>query len=276
MFLLTKIIKIFLSPEPIVPSPHKPTNKMHRIYGAGAPIRFSGSDDDRSNKTAQLGGAPCPEARMKQRLKQVQIGKSTIGYENYRSCIAARERIAGTHLDTPIVSVEANATTSKRDFEEQLRMWRRYLHTYDDNNNLPAHAAMKKNMFMDTSSTTSNVSSDELSYNPQEEQQVYQPIPESDESGPVSFPEWCQWQGDYSQYQYCDEMNYENNFEECYDYERCYDEKSAYVQAADFFPLDPDMLLPPAPVEDPSYTSLVQGTPMTNLEALEASLIAIN
>eukprot|EP01060_Flectonema_neradi_P019487 TRINITY_DN2664_c1_g1_i1.p1 TRINITY_DN2664_c1_g1~~TRINITY_DN2664_c1_g1_i1.p1 ORF type:complete len:257 (+),score=72.09 TRINITY_DN2664_c1_g1_i1:67-837(+) len=256
---------------------------MHR-YGAGAPIRFSASDDDRSKgKAAQTGGAPCPEARMKQRLKQVQIGKSTIGYENYRKCVSTEERIAGTHLDTPVVSVGANATTSKRDFEEQLRMWRRYLHTYDDINNLPAHAAMKKNMFMDTSSTTSNDSSeqqhDEMSFVPQEDQ-LCQPLPELEE-GPMNFVDWCQWQGTDC-YQYCDEMNYEPTYEEGCDYydnsNSCmYMNDKAYVQAADFFPQDPDMLLPPAPVHEPeSYTSLIQGTPMTNLEAMEASLIAIN
>eukprot|EP00756_Hemistasia_phaeocysticola_P008259 Hpha_TRINITY_DN14556_c0_g1::TRINITY_DN14556_c0_g1_i1::g.46916::m.46916 len=72
------------------------------------------------------------ESRQAQRAKQIQIGKSTRGYRNYRRRVPRAEREEGEHLDTPPASPRTNAKVSKRMFEACLREWRRYLHDYDD------------------------------------------------------------------------------------------------------------------------------------------------
>eukprot|EP01062_Namystynia_karyoxenos_P024428 TRINITY_DN19524_c0_g1_i1.p1 TRINITY_DN19524_c0_g1~~TRINITY_DN19524_c0_g1_i1.p1 ORF type:complete len:467 (+),score=86.24 TRINITY_DN19524_c0_g1_i1:93-1403(+) len=72
------------------------------------------------------------ESRQRQRTKQIIIGKSTEGYQNYLERVPRECRIPGVHLDTPPVSPCKNVIISKRDFEHDLRVWRRFLHRWDD------------------------------------------------------------------------------------------------------------------------------------------------
>ena len=69
------------------------------------------------------------ENRIKQRLKQIQFGKNTLGYENYTNAIKKREREKGNpmHPHTP----DAFRLRSKKNFDACLRSWRRALHLWD-------------------------------------------------------------------------------------------------------------------------------------------------
>eukprot|EP01062_Namystynia_karyoxenos_P032442 TRINITY_DN23920_c5_g1_i1.p1 TRINITY_DN23920_c5_g1~~TRINITY_DN23920_c5_g1_i1.p1 ORF type:complete len:466 (+),score=87.85 TRINITY_DN23920_c5_g1_i1:163-1398(+) len=72
------------------------------------------------------------ESRQRQRIRQIEIGKGTDGYIRYLQDVPKDQRIPGVHLDTPPVSPGVNAIMSKRDFDVQLRTWRRFLHNFDD------------------------------------------------------------------------------------------------------------------------------------------------
>ncbi|KAJ9468015.1 hypothetical protein DIPPA_64017 [Diplonema papillatum] len=82
----------------------------------------------------QQPGAQNDTARMRQRSKQVQIGKLTLGYQNYLEQVPKDRRVPGRHQDTPSTSPRSNRVLSKRAFEVVLRNWRQFLHTYDDAN----------------------------------------------------------------------------------------------------------------------------------------------
>eukprot|EP00755_Sulcionema_specki_P034199 Sspe_Gene.20955::Locus_7769_Transcript_1_1_Confidence_1.000_Length_1772::g.20955::m.20955 len=66
--------------------------------------------------------------RESQRLKQVLIGKATVGYRNYTSAVAADHRVHGVHPSTPRHYEEC----SKRKWEGVLRLWRKALHHWDN------------------------------------------------------------------------------------------------------------------------------------------------
>ena len=69
--------------------------------------------------------------RLEQRLKQVQLGKRTVGYARYRAAVAKRERVEGQHPRTP----NAKRACSKRSWDGQVRKWRRELHRWDEGKN---------------------------------------------------------------------------------------------------------------------------------------------
>ena len=81
--------------------------------------------------------------RYAQRIKQIKIGKCTVGYTNYLSSVPLCQRIPNIHLETPRVNSETIISSTKRVFEAEMKIWRRYLHTYDDLNNLPPEALLK-------------------------------------------------------------------------------------------------------------------------------------
>eukprot|EP01065_Artemidia_motanka_P026379 TRINITY_DN3133_c0_g1_i1.p1 TRINITY_DN3133_c0_g1~~TRINITY_DN3133_c0_g1_i1.p1 ORF type:complete len:368 (+),score=138.12 TRINITY_DN3133_c0_g1_i1:82-1104(+) len=80
---------------------------------------------------AELDAKYNPESRQRQRIKQIEIGKMTEGYQNYIDQVPKDQRVEGVHIHTPPVSPSVNNFVSKRDFDAMLRTWRRFLHSYD-------------------------------------------------------------------------------------------------------------------------------------------------
>lgn len=69
--------------------------------------------------------------RIYQRLKQIGIGKETIGYRNYIRCIPHHERDHCPCEDLPRTPRVTDGS-SKRVWDLQLRQWRRKLHRWDE------------------------------------------------------------------------------------------------------------------------------------------------
>jgi len=67
-----------------------------------------------------------PEQRLKQRQKQIDLGRQTVGYSNYAQKIQ-RELRMPWHPQTP----DKNKVCSKRSWDGMVRKWRRLLHRYD-------------------------------------------------------------------------------------------------------------------------------------------------
>jgi len=68
------------------------------------------------------------EHQIGKRVKQLALGKQTVGYINYRNVIGMRNRVKGKHMWTP----NPKERISKRRFQGKLKHWRRFLHTYDE------------------------------------------------------------------------------------------------------------------------------------------------
>ena len=68
--------------------------------------------------------------KLTQRQKQIDMGKNTIGYQNYIKTVPryARQRYNPIHPMTPDIY---DATASKRGFDGRVRAWRRRLHQWD-------------------------------------------------------------------------------------------------------------------------------------------------
>jgi len=68
--------------------------------------------------------------RVQQRLKQLKLGKATVGYSNYGRLVhpEARDPTDPLHVFTP----RAELNCSKRHWDSQVRNWRRALHQFDD------------------------------------------------------------------------------------------------------------------------------------------------
>jgi hypothetical protein len=67
--------------------------------------------------------------RIAQRLKQIKLGKNTLGYQTYLDTVPKdkREKKNPRHPNTPNV----HRVCSKRQFDGLLKSWRRALHTWD-------------------------------------------------------------------------------------------------------------------------------------------------
>ncbi|GJQ10635.1 hypothetical protein GpartN1_g2426.t1 [Galdieria partita] len=66
------------------------------------------------------------ERRLRQRQKQIDNGKNTIGYQRYCSLVPKEER----RLEHPFTPLKYQKC-SKRSWDGQIRRWRRMLHQYD-------------------------------------------------------------------------------------------------------------------------------------------------
>ena len=64
--------------------------------------------------------------RLKQRQRQVDFGKNTLGYRNY---LTAKPK--GLREKSDPVTPDPRSFCSKRSFDGQIRKWRRELHIYD-------------------------------------------------------------------------------------------------------------------------------------------------
>jgi hypothetical protein len=111
------------------------------MSAAGEKRQFSSTDDvgvdDGSNKR-QAHEFDCIKTgahvetdpvKIQSRLKQIQFGKNTIGYDNYTAAVPRRKRYLGgdQHPRTP----DAYEILSKRAFDGKIKVWRRALHRWD-------------------------------------------------------------------------------------------------------------------------------------------------
>jgi hypothetical protein len=88
------------------------------------------ADVQAATQVVEKGPAPLvltPEERLAYRQKQVEKGKNTAGYKNYRASVSKCRRTK----DCPRTP-DVNRKCSKRSFDGQIRAWRRALHQYDD------------------------------------------------------------------------------------------------------------------------------------------------
>ena len=69
-------------------------------------------------------------AKIQSRLKQIQFGKNTTGYDNYIAAVPKRKRTLtiDKHPRTP----DPYEIQSKRQFDGKIRVWRRGLHLWDN------------------------------------------------------------------------------------------------------------------------------------------------
>eukprot|EP01064_Diplonema_japonicum_P021336 TRINITY_DN30866_c0_g1_i1.p1 TRINITY_DN30866_c0_g1~~TRINITY_DN30866_c0_g1_i1.p1 ORF type:complete len:237 (+),score=51.27 TRINITY_DN30866_c0_g1_i1:50-760(+) len=215
---------------------------------------------------------PCEPARMRQRLKQIAIGKSTQGYMNYRKCVALEGRDEAIHLNTPKTSPESNLRLSKREFEGELRTWRKFLHKYDDVDTEAAIPAGLRIGGSDARSET-NTTNTECDSNASESMENEWQTGRMEVPEPPCYDEEYQA---YLDYHYSASYPYYPS-EYGYEYEPYYQYASEEYYPSEGFPSDPmEPEMPPlAPA--PLYPcSLVEGTPASNLEAISAQLIALN
>jgi len=65
------------------------------------------------------------------RIKQIQLGKDTLGYQNYTRLVAKSKR-GRLRRAKRIFTPEHGRKISKRRFQGQLKIWRKQLHVWDD------------------------------------------------------------------------------------------------------------------------------------------------
>lgn len=98
--------------------------------------------NDKRKRTRDANDIPVPDElkfgsgreenphRLEMRMKQIQFGKNTIGYDNYLAAVPKEKRHAmhSLHPRTP----DPHEDISKRAFDGKVKMWRRSLHKWDD------------------------------------------------------------------------------------------------------------------------------------------------
>merc|ERR1719336_329553 len=138
--LLPAQAQLLLNPSMISPHMYQMYNlqQMGRLAvqqnGFGAPhdplTRPGTNNGAFANKggvmTIEVTPPPLPTLTVEKRQKQVHLGKSTLGYQNYRKAIPRTERSE----DMPTTPLACDPI-SKRHFDRKLKAWRRALHDYD-------------------------------------------------------------------------------------------------------------------------------------------------
>ena len=71
-------------------------------------------------------GEETDERVIRQRQKQIDLGKATEGYQNYIEQVPKSQRKFGDPQTPPV-----NKKISKRSFDGLVRIWRKGLHNYD-------------------------------------------------------------------------------------------------------------------------------------------------
>lgn len=104
-------------------------NKYHRLHSKRI-RKPSGIRIQQWIEKKQLEkGIEKDERRLRQRQKQIDNGKNTIGYERYCAMVPREER----RLEHPFTPIKYQKC-SKRSWDGQIRKWRRMLHQYDPPN----------------------------------------------------------------------------------------------------------------------------------------------
>ena len=241
---------------------------------------------------------PNQEARQKQRIKQVGIGKSTQGYVNYLLAIPKDQRQVGINLDTPSTSPRTIVGMSKRNFHGELKTWRKYLHQFDDLEGAPDNSQDAASSEADSGALDFPAEPLDLGdshYYPNQApdyQECYEEVPQFyqnvHENGYlVEYPQYEQYEGPSSE-------DVQDSSEDYIAQEELPGlvygdlpqvmvteplQPAIYQDVnADAFPCDPleTVSFRETMLHDASFTSLIDGTPATNIEALEAQLIAYN
>lgn len=104
----------------------------------------SGSETDRLSNPSQLPKQPIEDltpARIAQRQKQIDFGKSTEGYQNYILKVKIEDR--GEDERKYPVTPRTDEKISKRFFDYKLKKWRRALHRWDPVSHLNSTQAKK-------------------------------------------------------------------------------------------------------------------------------------
>ena len=98
----------------------------------------SKSPDKRSRSVSVMSGGTSvtvgpievTEAAIAWRMKQIAMGKETIGYKNYISKVKRKNR-----LESDPQTPDAKERIGKKRFVGKLAKWRHFLHSFDNNNN---------------------------------------------------------------------------------------------------------------------------------------------
>lgn len=99
------------------------------------------ADSEPSTPQAAVPFEPLNERRIKQRERQLELGKNTEGFKNFWKVVKASHAVRGDPL-TP----NAHKVCSKRCFDGICLKWRRDLHKFDDWSDCEAMIEERKNM----------------------------------------------------------------------------------------------------------------------------------
>jgi len=80
------------------------------------------------------------QARLATRQKQIDYGKNTVGYDNYLKLCAKEKR--GRDSNRFPLTPDKTDKCSKRAFDGRIKVWRRALHTYDEEADKPGAAGL--------------------------------------------------------------------------------------------------------------------------------------
>ena len=110
-----------------------------------APTSSFGLDTIKEKSATPKSGLPfvpqqLTDKRVEKRQRQIDIGKSSVGYQNYIQKVPKESRVEGEirHPTTP----NKNEQISKRRFDGKMSEWRRTLHLWDDSNVNPMEMAL--------------------------------------------------------------------------------------------------------------------------------------
>jgi histone RNA hairpin-binding protein len=84
------------------------------------------------------------EDRVAKRNQKIWRGKNTSGYQHYLVVVPKATRNPKNKLTTQPVTPNASIRNSWRNFESQIRRWRRMLHQYDPPGLLPLEISQQR------------------------------------------------------------------------------------------------------------------------------------
>jgi len=100
------------------------------------------------------------EHRLKQRQRQIDLGKNTLGYDHYTKAVPRYKRIyQRRHLDHPRTP-DRYRVQSKRAWDGLVRQWRRQLHLWDEKSSDSAVPESTSGSYDPSSSSSSSYSDD--------------------------------------------------------------------------------------------------------------------
>ncbi|XP_022086543.1 uncharacterized protein LOC110977060 [Acanthaster planci] len=122
-----------------------------------------GSNEDQENLKINTNAEPKKEYETDEtviirRQKQIDLGKNTLGYDNYLRLVPKYKRVKNKHISTP----NKFQKCSRRAWDGLIKLWRRKLHEYDPEGTYkPERVARKELHFSDSTSETPSEASSE-------------------------------------------------------------------------------------------------------------------